>query len=162
MDEQQKQNITQVAEQLTDSTQQAFRTLAERTVALQESNLKLTQNFVQNWIEQVHNRAQGIREATHTLQEQGQRQREAVETLSQEATNAYSEFLNSALSFYQETLYTTARIAQGNVQVTSQSVQQTAQAWDESRHPRDTGGAVHLTTEFNREIEDTSWRLTNY
>ena len=116
MDENQKQNITQASEQLTDSAQQSFRMLADRTVALQESNLKLTQNFFHNWIEQVNNQAQGTREATQGLQEQGQRQREAVETLSQEATNAYSEFLNSALSFYQETLSTATQVAQQNMQ----------------------------------------------
>ena len=42
MDERQKQNINQAAEQVTDSTQQTLRTMADRTVALQESNLKLT------------------------------------------------------------------------------------------------------------------------
>ena len=55
MDQQRAQNINQAAEQLTDSTQQAFRTLADRTVALQESNLRLTQNFLENWREQVNN-----------------------------------------------------------------------------------------------------------
>jgi len=128
MDQQQKQNISQAAEQLTDSTQQAFRTLADRTVALQESNLKLTQTFVQNWIEQVHNLAQGTREATQNLQEQAQRQREATETLSEEATNAYSEFLNSTLSFYQETLSTATQVAQGSVQRASEATQQGVQA----------------------------------
>jgi hypothetical protein len=85
MDENQKQNITQASEQLTDSAQQSFQMLADRTVALQESNLKLTQNFFHNWIEQVNNQAQGTREATQNLAEQGQRQREAVETLSSRA-----------------------------------------------------------------------------
>jgi hypothetical protein len=132
MDEQQKQNITQAAEQLTDSTQQVFRTLAERTVALQESNLKLTQNFFQNWIERVHNRAEATREATQGLQEQGQRQREAVETLSQEATNAYSEFLNSALSFYQQTLSTATQVAQQNTQQGAEATQQAVQAASKS------------------------------
>src|SRR4028119_374721 len=116
MDENQKQNITQASEQLTGSAQQSFRTLADRTVALQESNLKLTQNFFHNWIEQVNNQAQGTREATQNLQEQAPRQREAIETLSQEATNAYSEFLNSALSFYQQTLSMATQVAQGNTQ----------------------------------------------
>jgi hypothetical protein len=128
MDEQQKQNITQAAEQLTDSTQQVFRTLADRTVSLQESNLRLTQNFFQNWIERLHNQAEGTREATQVLQEQGQRQREAVETLSQEATNAYSEFLNSALSFYQEAMSTATQMAQGNMQQAAQATQQGMQA----------------------------------
>ena len=90
MDEQQKQNITQASEELADSAQQSFQMLADRTVALQERNLKLTQTFFQNWVEQVNNRAQFAREATQHLQEQGKRQREAFETLSQEGTNVYS------------------------------------------------------------------------
>src|SRR3712207_9483864 len=98
--------------------------LADRTVALQESNLKPTQNFFHNWIEQVIIQAQGTREATQGLQEQGQRQREAFETLSQEATNAYSEFLNSALSFYQEALSTATQEAQQNMQQGAQATQQ--------------------------------------
>src|SRR5918995_2855998 len=114
MDEQQKQNINQAAEQFTDSTQQAFRMLADRTVSLQESNLRLTQNFFNNWIEQVNNLAQGTREAAQNLQEQGQRQREAVETLTEEGTNAYSEFLNSTLSFYQEALNAATQVGQQN------------------------------------------------
>ena len=78
MDQQQKQNVNQAAEQFTESTQQAVRTLADRTVSLQESNLKFTQNLFENWIEQVHNQAQGTREATQELQEQDQRQREGI------------------------------------------------------------------------------------
>jgi hypothetical protein len=128
MDQQQKQSITQASEQFTDSTHQAFRMLADRTVALQESNLKLTQNFFNNWIEQVNNRAQFTRDATQNLQEQGQRQREAVETLSEEATNAYTEYLNSALSFYQEALSTATQVAQGNVQQAAQATHQGMQA----------------------------------
>jgi hypothetical protein len=128
MDQQQKQNITQASEQFTDSTHQAFQMLADRTVALQESNLKLTQNFFQNWIEQLNNRAQFTRDATQNLQDQGQRQREAVETLSQEATNAYTEYLNSALGFYQEALSTATQVVQGNVQQATQATQQGMQA----------------------------------
>ena len=128
MDQQQKQNVNQAVEQLTDSTQLAFTTLADRTVSLQERNLKLTQNFFHNWIEQVDNQAQGTREAAQNLQEQGQRQREAIETLSQEATNAYTEFLNSALGFYQHTLSTATQVGQQNIQHAAQATQQGMQA----------------------------------
>jgi pyruvate/2-oxoglutarate dehydrogenase complex dihydrolipoamide acyltransferase (E2) component len=128
MDQQQTQNIEQATEQLTDSARQSFQMLADRTVALQESNLRLTQNFFNNWIEQVQNQAQGIREATQDLAGQGQRQREAFETLSQEGTNAYSEFLNSALSFYQEALSTATQVAQQNMQQGAQATQQGVQA----------------------------------
>src|SRR5215210_3621456 len=115
-------------EQLTDATRQSFQILSDRTVALGESNLRLTQNFFQNWIEQLHNQAQGTREATQNLRDQGQRQREAVETLSQEGTNVYSEFLNSALSFYQETLSTATQAAQGTKQGVQAGVQAASQA----------------------------------
>ena len=128
MDEQKKQNVNQAAEQWTESTQQVVRTLADRTVSLQESNLRFTQNFFQNWIEQVNNQAQVVRKATQGLQEQGQRQREAVETLSKEGTNAYAEFLNSALSFYQETLNSATQVGQQNLQQGTQATQQAAQA----------------------------------
>ena len=63
-------------EQLTDATRQSLQILADRTVALGETNLRLTQNFFQNWMEQVNNQTQGTREATETLRDQGQRQRE--------------------------------------------------------------------------------------
>src|SRR5919199_308499 len=135
MDEQQMQNVNQAAEQWTESTQQVVRTLADRTVSLQESNLRLTQNFFQNWIEQVNNRTQGIREATQGLAEQGQRQREATETLSQEGTNAYSEFLNSAMSFYQEALNTATQVGQQNLQQGAQATQQGLQAGVQGGRP---------------------------
>ena len=125
---QQTQNINQAAEQLTDATQRAFRIMANGTVALQESNLKLTENFYKNWIEQVHNQAQGTRQAVQNLRDQGQRQREAVETLSQEVTNTYSEFLNSAVGFYQNALGTATQVAQQNMQQGAHATQQSVQA----------------------------------
>src|ERR671926_1865626 len=128
MDQQQTQNIEQASEQLTDATQQSFQMLTDRIVGLQESNLRLAQNFFHNWIEQVNNQAQGTREATQNLQEQGQRQREAFETLSQEGSNAYTEFLNSAMSFYQEALNTATQVGQQNLQQGAQATQQGLQA----------------------------------
>jgi hypothetical protein len=93
--------------------------LADRTVSLQESNLRLTQDFFQNWIEQLQSQSQAVQE---------QSQQEAFETLNQEATNAYSEFLNSALSFYQEAMSTASQAAQDNLQGASQPTQQGVQA----------------------------------
>jgi hypothetical protein len=125
---QQMQNINQAAEQLTNATQQAFRTLADRTVTLQESNLRLTQNFYKNWIEQLNNQAQGTRQVVQNLRDHGQRQREAVETLSREVTNTYSEFLNSAVGFYQNAVGTATQVAQQNMQQGVQATQQSVQA----------------------------------
>ena len=65
MDQRQTQNINQAMEQLVDSAQQSFQMLADRTVRVQERNLMITQTSFQNWIEQVHNRAQATQEVTH-------------------------------------------------------------------------------------------------
>jgi predicted RNase H-like HicB family nuclease len=124
----QQQALSQIAEGPTDPVRQSFQMLADSTAALQESTLRLTQNFFKNWIEQVNNQAQVVRKATQGLQEQSQRQREAVETLSKEGTNAYAEFLNSALSFYQETLNSATQVGQQNLQQGAQATQQAAQA----------------------------------
>jgi hypothetical protein len=70
-DEQARQHHQQqpgaaAVEQLTDATRQYLQILADRAVALGETNLRLTQNFFQNWMEQVNNLTQGTREATET------------------------------------------------------------------------------------------------
>src|SRR4028118_1459371 len=132
MDQKQAQNINQASEELTDSSRQAFQMLADRTVSLQESNLKLTQNFFQNWIGQVQSQTEGNRQAAQTVQEQSERQQQALQTLTQESTNAYSEFLNSAMSFYQETLRSATQVAQNNMQAASQATQQGAEAISEA------------------------------
>ncbi|CAA9454316.1 MAG: hypothetical protein AVDCRST_MAG14-1360 [uncultured Rubrobacteraceae bacterium] len=128
MDQQQAQNINQASEELTDSARQAFQMLADRTVSLQESNLRLTQEFFQNWVQQLQSQTEGNQQAAQTIQEQSERQQQALQTLTQESTNAYSEFLNSALSFYQETLRSATQVAQNNMQAASQATQQGVQA----------------------------------
>jgi hypothetical protein len=117
MEHKKARNINRASEELPDSARQAFQMLVDRTVSLQESNLRLTQGFFQNFLEHLQSQGQAV-------QKQSQRQREAFETLSQEATNAYSAFLNSALSFYQEAMRTASQAAQDNLQGASQATQQ--------------------------------------
>ncbi len=128
LDQNQAQRINQASEELTDSARRAFQTAADRTVSLQEMNLRLTQNFFQNWIQTLQSQTEGNRQAAQTVQEQSERQQQALQTLTQESTNAYSEFLNSALSFYQETLRSATQVAQNNMQAASQATQQGVQA----------------------------------
>ena len=68
MDQQQAQNINQASEELTDSARQAFQMLADRTVSLQESNLRLTQDFFQNWIQTLQSQTGGNLQAAQTVQ----------------------------------------------------------------------------------------------
>ena len=85
MDQQQTQNIEQASEQLTDATQQSFQMLTDRIVGLQESNLRLAQNFFHNWIEQVNNQAQGTREAAQAANQSAQQGARGAEQTGQQA-----------------------------------------------------------------------------
>jgi predicted lactoylglutathione lyase len=110
MDQQQQQNVNQASQDWTEAAQQSFKTLADRTVSLQESNLWLTQSFFQQFVEQLQSQTQG--------------NQQAFETLAEESANAYSDFLNSALSFYQQV----TQVAQSNLQTAGQVAQQGMQA----------------------------------
>jgi len=114
-------NVEVAGQEWTDSVQQSFRVLADRTVALQESNLKLAQSYFQSFLEQLQSQTQGNEEVTRTLRSQGERQQQSFQTLAQESANAYSDFLNSALSFYQQTLQTATQVAQSGMQAASQA-----------------------------------------
>ena len=122
MDQQQQQNVNQAAQEWTEAVRQSFQTLADRTVNLQESNLKLTQNFFQQFVEQLQSQTQGIQQVTQTLQQQ------AFEALAQESAKTYSDFLGSALSFYQQTMSQATQGAWVNMQAAEQVAQQGVQA----------------------------------
>ena len=122
MDQQQQQNVNQAAEEWTDAVRQSFQTLADQAVNLQESNLKLTQGFFQQFVEQLQSQTQGLQQVTQSLQQQ------AFETLAQQSAKAYSDFLGSALSFYQQTMSQAAQVAEGGIQTAEQVAEQAMQS----------------------------------
>ena len=144
MDQQQVQNINQASKGLTESARQAFQMLADRTVSLQESNLRLTQDFFQNWIQTLQSQTEGNRQAAQTVQEQSERQQQALQTLTQESTNAYSEFLNSALSFYQETLRSATQVTQDNMQTAQEGHEPTVLGYTDTNR----AAAIQLIDEL--------------
>ncbi len=120
MDQQQPQNINRAAQEWTEAVRQSFQALADRTVTLQETNLKLTQNFFHQFVEQLQSNPE--------WQQRGEEQQQAFETLAEESANAYSDFLTSALSLYQQTLQRATQAAQSNLQTAGQVTQQGVQA----------------------------------
>lgn len=127
MDHQQLQSVNRAAEEWTDSVRQSFQVLADRTVALQESNLKLAQGYFQGFLEQLQSQTRGNEEVTRTLRQQGERQQQSLQTLARESANAYSDFLNSALSFYQQTLQMATQVAQSGLQASGQVAQRSTE-----------------------------------
>ena len=119
-------DIEPAMQQMTDSMQQSFRTLADRVVQFQESNATLAQNFFQTFVEQLQNQGQGTQQATQDL-------RQAFERLTEESVNAYNDFLNSSLAFYQEALSSsTQAFQQGILSSSAQAFQQGRQSVEQT------------------------------
>ncbi len=53
MDRQQQQNVNRAAQEWTEALKTSFKVLADQTVNLQESNLRLMQSFFQQFVEQL-------------------------------------------------------------------------------------------------------------
>ena len=95
MDEQQQQRINRAAEEFANALIESQRSMSERGVSTQEMNAQLTQHFFNNVITNLQRVTEETRGASQELSEQTQRAQEAARTLTQEATGAYMEFMNS-------------------------------------------------------------------
>jgi ABC-type transporter Mla subunit MlaD len=101
MDEQQQQRINEAAQQFTDALVESYRAVSDRTVSAQESGVQLTQDFFNRVADNLRTQAENTRQIGQELVGQQQRQWEAAQTLAQESTNAYMDFVNSMFYFYQ-------------------------------------------------------------
>lgn len=101
MDEQRQQRINEAAEQFTDALIASFRTVSDGAVASQERGAQLTQFFFNAVINNLRVQVEETDKMGEQLAEQQQRQVEATRTLAQKPIDAYMDFLDSMLSFYQ-------------------------------------------------------------
>jgi pyrroloquinoline quinone (PQQ) biosynthesis protein C len=101
MDEQRQQKINEAAEQFADALIASFRTVSGSAVEAQERGAQLTQFFFNAVINNLRAHAEETDKMGEQLADQQQRQVEAARTLAQKPTDAYMDFLDSMLSFYQ-------------------------------------------------------------
>lgn len=101
LDQRQQQRVNEAAEKFTDALIGSYQTVTERTVTTQERNVELTQQFFNAVLNNLRAQADGNLETTQQLADQQQRQREAMQALTQESVNAYMDFINSMFSFWQ-------------------------------------------------------------
>jgi hypothetical protein len=101
MDEQQQQRINEAAQQFTDALIGSYKAVSDRAVSAQEPGAQLTQDFFNRVVDNLRTQAENTRQMGQELAGQQQRQWEAAQTLTQESTNAYMDFVNSMFSFYQ-------------------------------------------------------------
>ncbi len=101
MDDQQQRQINEAAEQFASAIRDSYQAASQRTVAIQQLNAELTQDFFNRVISNLRNEAEGNRELSQELAGQQQRGAEATQQLTQESVNAYMDFVNSMFSFWQ-------------------------------------------------------------
>jgi hypothetical protein len=112
MDEQQQQRVNQAAEEFTNALVESFRIASERGVNAQEQNARLTEDFFNRTIENLSAQAVGTRQMGQQLADKQQRATEAGQQLTQEAVNAYMDFVNSMFNFGQQGAQAAQRGAQ--------------------------------------------------
>ena len=104
MDEQQQQRINEAAQQFTNALVESYRAVSGRTVSAQEPGVQLTQDFFNRVVNNLRSQAENTRQISQELAGQQQRQWGAAQTLAQESTNAYMDFVSSMFYFSQESV----------------------------------------------------------
>lgn len=104
VDEQQQQRVNQAAEEYANAIVESQRAMAERGVSVQEMNAQLSQQFFNALIENLQRMTEETQGASQELAEQTQRAQQAAQTLAQESTGAYMDFMNSIFSMSQGTV----------------------------------------------------------
>ncbi len=83
--------------------QGALQAITESAVAAQERNTKFVQNAFENGFDVFKNHVESTRALTRELMNQSQKQLAAFQTLAHESVDAYIEFFNAPLSYYDQT-----------------------------------------------------------
>ena len=112
----------------TQGTAQALHAMSEQATTVMQGNMQLAQEVFQSSMQQLQQQTQAMQQMTQTLSEQAQSQQPAIQTLVQESANTYSDFLNSAMSFYRQGMQAWSQVAQQSMQAAGQATQQSMNA----------------------------------
>ncbi len=86
------------------SLRQMYTTVVDATMASQERNVKFAQSAFERGIEELKKQTDTASKLSHAVTQQTQKQREAFEALTQQATDAYLDYLHDVLSLYEKGL----------------------------------------------------------
>jgi hypothetical protein len=105
------EKTNRAAENLAQSTRDAYKTVVDHTVAAGERNVRFTQGIVDSWTREVRHQAESNRAMTQELIERAEAQRDAFQTLVEESVDAYMDFVYAPFSYYKQGL----RLVEDNV-----------------------------------------------
>ena len=109
MDDRQARRVNEAARKFADALVGAFETVSDRTVSAQALSAELTQDFFDAVIDNLRAQGKSNLEVTQELIGQQQRQREAVQMLTQESVNAHMEFLDSMFIYHRQSIQAAER-----------------------------------------------------
>lgn len=109
MDNQQARRVNEAAQKFAEAVRESMQTVSDQSVEAQERSRQLTQSFFDSVVQELRNQA-----ASQRLMEQGRRQQEAFQQLTEESMGAYREFLGSMFSYYQANMEQAHRGATGS------------------------------------------------
>ena len=104
MDEKDTNRINKVTEELTEAARESYNAAVDRAFAAQESSMKLTQSFFEDWADTLQDQAELNRHTLQSLADLAREQREVFQELTRESLHAYDGFLDSLFSYYKETV----------------------------------------------------------
>jgi hypothetical protein len=98
------EKANRAAEQLAKTTGDSYKTVVDHTVALQERNLKFSQEAFGGVVREIRGQAESNRALTQELVERTERQRGAFRTLLEESVDAYVDLAYAPFAYYRRGL----------------------------------------------------------
>ncbi len=98
------EKANKTAERLAKTTGDSYKTVVDHVVALQERNIKFVQGIFEETAGEIRSQAESNRAVTQELVERAEKQRGALQTLTQESVDAYMELVYAPFSYYKEGL----------------------------------------------------------
>jgi len=102
--------LSDPSEKFANAIRESYQALADQSVPTRELDAQLTQDFFNEVINNLRTQVESNQALAQDLIEQHRQHQEASRALTQESVNAYTEFLNSMFSYYQDDLRRTGRI----------------------------------------------------
>jgi len=95
-----KNTVTEATAQLLTSFQEANQAVLEGIVAAQEGNVKLAQSILTDWLEALKGQTATAQSLMMEMEQQVNKQQEAVQKLAQQTAESYFDFLHASVSPY--------------------------------------------------------------
>ena len=106
-----RERANSAAERLAETTRDSYETVLDHAVALQERNVRFAQGMLDALTREYRQQAEANRAVTRELVERAEKQRDALRTVVEESLDAYIDLLYAPLSYYEEGLEATRKLA---------------------------------------------------